>query len=236
MKHRLLTVCLAVLLSAAVLIGGTLAFFTDKEATGLNSVVSGTLDVEVQFSTDGGTTWQELDKSTADDVILDANLTAPGDYDSVLLRIMNKGNLHLKYQLATVAPADGIVLGTNQMGGEIDLSKALLTAAFPAGELSDRTVNDLITGGVAGSAIGEAVYEGTLAPDGMHEMELIVFAPVTLGNEFNFKSDPENDNLTYRPYIDLGIYVIATQEMAESDSFDEKYDENADYPAVPDFD
>lgn len=233
MKHRLLTVCLSVLLMAAVLIGGTLAFFTDEEATGLNSVVSGTLDIEVQFSTDGGTTWQKLDSLTEDQQILDGNLTAPGDYDSAKLRILNKGNLHLKYQMTIVAPAEGIVLGTSQTGDAIDLSKALLTAAVPADGTSNTTVADYVTGKASGFAIGETVYEGVLAPEAFHELELAVYAPVTLGNEFNFKSDPEHDNLTYRPYVDLGIFVAATQQTAEPDSFDDTYDKDAEYPTVP---
>ena len=52
--------------------------------------------------------------------------------------------------------------------------------------------------------------------------------PKSVGNEANYKVA---EGIT-APSIDLGINVVATQYMHESDSFGNTYDKDATYPAA----
>jgi len=52
-----------------------------------------------------------------------------------------------------------------------------------------------------------------------------------VGNEANYRvsTDPNFPDM-YRPYIDLGLFVSATQATQESDSFGSDYDAAATVP------
>ena len=62
-KRALITSALAILMCAAMLIGTTFAWFTDTASTGVNKIVAGHLDIEVEYTLDGET-WNDLDEAT----------------------------------------------------------------------------------------------------------------------------------------------------------------------------
>ena len=51
-KRALVMSAVALLLCAAMLAGATFAWFTDTASTGVNKIQSGSLDVELEYSTD----------------------------------------------------------------------------------------------------------------------------------------------------------------------------------------
>ena len=51
-KRALVSSALAMLVCVALLIGTTFAWFTDTASTGVNKIQSGSLDVELEYSTD----------------------------------------------------------------------------------------------------------------------------------------------------------------------------------------
>ena len=93
----------ALFLCIVLLIGTTFAWFTDTASTGVNKIQAGNLDVELQYNHNG--TWenaegQTLDFQKAAGKESEAILWEPGcRYKLPEIRIVNKGNLALKYRL-----------------------------------------------------------------------------------------------------------------------------------------
>ena len=98
----------ALFLCIVLLIGTTFAWFTDTASTGVNKIQAGNLNVELQYSTDG-TNWNNAEGHTlkflqkqADGTVAESEniLWEPGcTYELPQLRVVNKGNLALKYKL-----------------------------------------------------------------------------------------------------------------------------------------
>ena len=103
-KRALVSSALAILMCVAMLIGTTFAWFTDTASTAVNKIQSGNLDVALEMSTDG-TTWvsaegQTLTFKTTDNRAADQILWEPGcTYELPKLRVVNNGNLALKYKV-----------------------------------------------------------------------------------------------------------------------------------------
>ena len=103
-KRALLSSALAILMCVAMLIGTTFAWFTDTASTAVNKIQSGKLDVALEMSTDG-TNWesaegQTLTFKTQDNRAADKILWEPGcTYELPKLRVVNNGNLALKYKI-----------------------------------------------------------------------------------------------------------------------------------------
>ena len=53
-KRALVSSALAILMCVAMLIGTTFAWFTDTASTGVNKIQAGNLDIEVEYTLDGG--------------------------------------------------------------------------------------------------------------------------------------------------------------------------------------
>ena len=103
-KRSLLASVFALVLCVAMLVGSTFAWFTDTASTGVNKIQSGKLDVALEMSTDG-TNWESaegktLTFKTKDNRAADKILWEPGcTYELPQLRVVNKGNLALKYKI-----------------------------------------------------------------------------------------------------------------------------------------
>ena len=103
-KRSLLVSAIALTLTAALLIGSTFAWFTSTASTGVNKIQAGNLKVDLEMSTDG-TNWESaegktLTFKTKDNRGADQILWEPGcTYELPQLRVVNKGNLALKYKI-----------------------------------------------------------------------------------------------------------------------------------------
>ena len=103
-KRALLSSVTAMLICVAMLIGTTFAWFTDTASTAVNKIQSGKLDVALEMSTDG-TNWESaegktLTFKTKDNRAADQILWEPGcTYELPQLRVVNNGNLALKYKI-----------------------------------------------------------------------------------------------------------------------------------------
>ena len=93
----------ALFLCIILLIGTTFAWFTDTASTGVNKIQAGNLDVGLQYNHNG--TWenaegQTLDFQKAAGKESEAILWEPGcTYKLPEIRVINKGNLALKYTM-----------------------------------------------------------------------------------------------------------------------------------------
>ena len=110
-KRALLGSVMAMVLCLAMLVGATFAWFTDTASTGVNKIQAGNLDVQLQYATawdENGnvTSWadaqgKQLEFKKAAGAENEAVLWEPGcTYMLPELRVVNKGNLALKYKVA----------------------------------------------------------------------------------------------------------------------------------------
>lgn len=103
-RRSLLVSATALILSIAMLVGTTFAWFTDSASTDVNKIQAGNLDVALEMSTDG-TNWESaegktLTFKTEDNRAADQILWEPGcTYELPQLRVVNEGNLALKYKI-----------------------------------------------------------------------------------------------------------------------------------------
>ncbi len=102
-KRALISSTLALLMCVAMLIGTTFAWFTDTASTGVNKIQAGNLDVALEMK--DGDNWvsaegKTLTFKTKDNRAADKILWEPGcTYELPQLRVVNKGNLALKYKI-----------------------------------------------------------------------------------------------------------------------------------------
>ena len=221
-KRALISSALAILMCVAMLIGTTFAWFTDTASTGVNKIQAGNLDVKLMYSTDM-VEWKEATDQTK--LFDDKVLWEPGYTQVVYLKVVNAGNLALKYE-AGFSKNYTSNRGKNVNGDWYRVDNYLkIGTAETATKFANR--EDVW------SAI--AATEKTLAKDVMltdgwitlkageasDPFAVAIYMPTSVGNEANAS------RLRPSSVSGLGIEVRATQATVESDSFDNNYDANA---------
>lgn len=111
-KRTLVTSILSLVLCMAMLIGTTFAWFTDSVTSGVNTIQSGTLEIELQYQNEDGT-WVNAEGVTLDFKKAagapkdEAILWEPGcTYELPAVKVVNKGNLAVKYEIV-ISGIDG---------------------------------------------------------------------------------------------------------------------------------
>ena len=108
-KRALVSSALAVLVCIAMLIGTTFAWFTDTASTSVNKIVSGKLDVLLEYAVSWDADGNPTEWKDAKDQSLEFKKAAAGEavlwepgctYELPELRVSNAGNLALKYKVA----------------------------------------------------------------------------------------------------------------------------------------
>ena len=208
-KRALLTSVTALVMCVVMLVGTTFAWFTDTASTGVNKIQAGNLDIELEMKNASGgwdkaegKTLNFLQKQSDGSVKQEANiLWEPGaTYELPELRIVNKGNLALKYKVSI-----------NGIKGDAKLNEAI-DWTITYGNESDKLTDDIngFEYKMLPKAAGAADYPSqTFTIKGTMKKEA--------GNEYQGLS------------IDgIGITVVATQYTYEYDSKDNLYDQDAD--------
>lgn len=225
-KRALLTSVLALVLSLAMLAGTTFAWFTDTASTGVNRIVSGNLDVGLQYwgvGENGQKTW--LTAENSEDLFDKNALWEPGYTQIAYLKVKNNGNLALTYAMQ-ITPVHETV-GINVDGEQFKLSDYIKFAWTTFTADGDGAPVALDREG-AQAGVGEGAKLGTtLHRQAAEPMEagaeelvaLVAWMPENVGNEANYS--------TVQPTIELSLKVLATQAAVESDSFDNTYDRDA---------
>ena len=222
-KRALLTSVLALVLSLAMLAGSTFAWFTDTASTGVNRIVSGNLDVGLEYWGGAENGWRTAENSKE---LFDKNaLWEPGYTQITYLRVKNNGNLALTYAMQ-ITPVHETV-GVNVDGEEFKLSDYIKFGWMKFTVDGDGTPVALDreaaqTGVGDGAQLGTTLHRQAERPleAGAEELvALVAWMPENVGNEANYS--------TVQPTIELSLKVLATQAAVESDSFDRTYDEDA---------
>ena len=244
-KRAFVTSVTALFLCFAMLLGTTFAWFTDSVSSTNNIIKSGNLDIVLEYW--DGDSWENVQDASD---ILTNDLWEPGAARVAYLRAANVGTLALKYQLGVNVVSE--TEGTNAAGESFKLSDYLQFGVVEGvnGETDSYTAD--ATGraaAIADAVDAKKISEGytksnALYPvgnipadvvDGVSEiyLALVVYMPEDVDNDANYKtSEDANDPDKYRPLINLGINVVATQVEAEFDSFGDDYDANAPVPVA----
>ena len=101
-KRALLSSVLAMVLCAAMLIGTTFAWFTDRVTSGANKIVAGNLDIALSYQNANMTAFAEVEPGTDDLFVAQdggAILWEPGAAAVTYLKLENVGSLALKLSL-----------------------------------------------------------------------------------------------------------------------------------------
>ena len=219
-KRALLTSVMALAMCVVMLAGTTFAWFTDTASTGVNKIVAGNLDVALEYATkwdnNGNVTkWENAEGKTlqfkkaagapADEQVL----WEPGcTYELPELRVVNKGNLALKY----IIKVTGIETNHEVVPGEPNLKDVIdWTIKYGTNKVEDNT-GDI------------PVVTGYSLNPGASDV-------VTIKGEMDKNAGNEYQGLS----IDgVSVTVYATQMTAEFDSFNNEYDKDAQYPTDAD--
>ena len=214
-KKALLSSAFALVLSVAMLIGTTFAWFTDTASTGVNKIVSGNLKVDIIGETsDSHISTLKFTKAGAEtDAEAGAEiLWEPGcRYLTEGFRIANKGNLALKWKAQ--------VNMNNIINGKVEGS----TIAKDGKSLLD-VIDFYVVTSTDENAEAVAIedFVGNLKKTETSEVYYIKgVMQTTAGNDYQ---DLTLDGIT--------VTVIAAQDTVENDSFDNQYDKDAKYPIV----
>ena len=221
-KRALLTSVMALVMCVVMLVGTTFAWFTDTASTGVNKIVAGNLDIELEYKNKAEGDFIKADKDTP--VFNNNALWEPGHVEYAVLKVSNVGNLALKYKLGiNVASETG---STNVYGDAFKLSEYIHFKVLD-GDKSDLGRDAL----AAESGVDTVLNKGYTAEKHLvkgteNTVTLVVWMPTTVGNEANHAKDAA------APVINLGINVVATQDTVEEDSFGKDYDAQAEYPTL----
>ena len=214
-KRALLTSVMALVMCVVMLVGTTFAWFTDTASTAVNKIQAGNLDVALEMKDSEGK-WVSAEgqtlqfKKAADAPADEKVLWEPGcTYELPELRIVNKGNLALKYKISISGAKD----------------------ATPDNDKNDLKLLDVIdwtysVSGADGDATAELGTERYLAAK---TGEADVFDTLTIKGQMQKSAGNDYQGMAIEG---IAITVVATQDTVESDSFSKDYDENATYPVV----
>ena len=215
-KRALLSSALSLVLCFSMLLGTTFAWFTDEASTGVNTIQSGTLDIELldaegKNSIEGESLkfvkmQEDGETDPADGVLWEPGAT----YYTQGFQIHNNGNLYLKFQMVV----NGVTNGNAKLLEAIDF--------YVTSDVNDESTWTKLSDFTA--------KEFKLAPDYFYSNEVGALEGAEEGSTLylvgHMKEEANNDyqGLTIEG---VGITVYATQVEAEYDSFDNTYDDLA---------
>ena len=179
-KRALLGSVVAMVLCLAMLVGATFAWFTDTASTGVNKIQAGNLDVQLQMkdaagnwvSAEGKTlTFKTTDNREAKDILWEPGCT----YELPELRVVNNGNLALKYKVAITGINGSTklndVIDWTINDADINLTEMHLKAgeegaAFTIkGHMQESAGNDYMNESIDGIAITVVATQDTVESD-----------------------------------------------------------------------
>ena len=177
-KRALLGSAMAMVLCLAMLVGATFAWFTDTTSTGVNKIQAGNLDVALEMK-DASGNWVSAEGKTLDfvkaaDAKDEAILWEPGcTYTLPELRVVNNGNLALKYMIkitgikgdAKLNEAIEWTIGDVAMGAEQHLKAGESNEFTIKGHMKESAGNEYMNESIDGIAITVVATQDTVESD-----------------------------------------------------------------------
>ena len=209
-KNSIFKSLIALVLCVSMLAGTTYAWFTDLVASKDNVIQTGDLEVTMEWANDfDATVWQDATTNA----IFTHNNWEPGYTDVKYIKISNTGDLNLKWRLSL--EAEGVV---SKLSDVIDVY-----CVNPA------TQNLTSLAGLTGAKILTDVLKNkdVFAPEG----SLVAGAEVIVAIAMHMSEDAGNDYQKLSLCEEgFSVKLVATQDVGESDSFGDDYDNEAEWP------
>ena len=210
-KRALLGSVVAMVLCLAMLVGATFAWFTDTASTGVNKIQAGNLKVALEMK-DAAGQWVPAEGKTLDFVKAAAGeqvLWEPGcTYTLPELRVINNGNLALKYKV-TITGINGSAklneaiewtIGDVAMGAEQHLKAGESNEFTIKGHMKESAGNEYMNESIDGIAITVAATQDTVENDSFgntydKDAEYPIVAMDTLQELINNATEPVSAKL-----------------------------------------
>ena len=212
-KRSLLVSVLALVMCVAMLVGTTFAWFTDSASTSVNKIEAGKLDIDVYYANtaDGGvgSNWTKLDNNSAPlsflrkngkNLVQDKNILWEPNctYSLPALKIVNNGNLALKYKVLITG-----IKGDSELNNVIEWTMKLDNEEFKLGSehyllpQANSEGFDILTIQGHMDANADNYYQGmTIEGIGI----TVYAAQYTYENDSN--DNKYDENATYYPVLD----------------------------------
>ena len=208
----------ALFLCIILLIGTTFAWFTDTASTGVNKIQAGNLDValEMKVTENGVEKWVTAEGKTLNFVKAEGHedeevLWEPGaTYQLPELRVVNNGNLALKYKVTVTGAKDA---NAENNKDDLILMNVLDWTYSISGNGGEANAASLGTERRLAAKVGTTVASDTL----------------TIKAKMQESAGNDYQGLAIEG---IAITVYATQDTVEYDSINNTYDANAAYPVA----
>ena len=225
-KMSLVASIAALVLCCAMLIGTTFAWFTDTASTAVNSIQAGKLDIALEMKVNDG--WEDAEGKIlswvkAEGGENEAVLWEPGcTYRLPELRIVNNGNLALKYKIrisGIVGDAELLEVISFTYGGGIDIDAEVSLAPHHAtegfiieGHMSESAGNEYQGLSIEGIAITVVATQDTVEHDSYNnQYDAGAHPDAVFGDEIvNQLNDPEVTLVVAGEDIDMGEATFQT--------------------------
>ena len=243
-RRVVLVALLLALICVTLLVGYTYAWFTDTAETKSSRIVAGTLNVGLKYANSStADIWvdvEELPDSDYAPFFYDTNGNAvvwePGALAYASFKIENLGDRALKYELATLVSDFNTVKDRDESLkdviklGAIVHGEAALDAGVPTLGSRDSILSQVSDWYYLDSNFAQNIAHNICLEKQAAELVTVVlhWFPGENDDLYNLKNGAASSNLEPL-YLDCDIQLTASQAMLESDSFDNTYDESADY-------
>ena len=207
---------MVMVLCITMLMGTTLAWFTDTAVSEDNIIRTGTLDVKMYWTdTLKGeeTEWKNVEGTDAEP-IFNYDRWEPGYAEVRYIKIENNGSLAFKYLLNVIPNAE-----ETHLADAIDVYYAenvtqnVDNRSLEGLTKTDKTVQDLMR---------EDLFIG--------EGNLLAGKDIVIGIGLKMKETAGNEYQNQTLGETFTIQLLATQQTYEEDSFDNQYDKDASFP------
>ena len=208
-KQALLMSVLALVMCLSMLVGSTMAWFTDSVTSTGNKIQAGTLKLDLELF--NGTAYESIKESKAP--IFDYDKWEPGYTDVKLLKIENEGTLALKWYAKFVSD-----VALTDLADVIDVY--VCPSATELAMPTDRNLDGYTKVGTVRDFVNtiETTTNGVLNGLSSAYLGIALKMQETAGNEYQEQKIDAFD-----------IQILATQATVEKDIFNDQYDKDADF-------
>ena len=227
-KYSIKTSIVSLLLCFSMLLGTTYAWFTDSVTSSGNIIQSGNLDIGMYWS-ENNTDWHDAEGANSSPVFSYDNWE-PGYTEVRYIKVTNEGSLSFKYQM-TLSPNGEV----ENLAEVIDVYYDIVTGndEFIAPNSADKQGSLTKVGNLKELIESDdAVAGGVLLP--ANELSTDYYSgEIVVCISFHMQEQAGNEYQGKSIGTTFDIKLYATQYDYENDSFDNSYDDEAEWPDLP---
>ena len=218
-KRALISSLLILAMCFTMLAGTTFAWFTDSVESGSNIIKSGKLDIDLEVlrsipaTATNPASEEYVSIGTDASPIFNYDKWEPGYTEWANVRVINKGNLALKYTMKIAAT------------GEVSKLAEVIDVYYKAAEVAKPANRDL-SGLTKIGTLKDALAGNIVINDKLETEDAADYATIAL----HMQEDAGNEYQNLSIGSAFTFQILATQYTYEKDAFDDQYDAAAEFP------